>query len=103
MAQSTKKSTGRAASSGGKRTAPSGSNTKKTAAAKNTAAKSGGKSKSSSSRGKQASSVQERRPIRREVWAVICAALAVFSVLGCFGVEAIFIDFFCGLMKGFLG
>ena len=103
MAQSTKKSTGRAASSGGKRTAPSGSNTKKTAAAKNTAAKSGGKSKSSSSRGKQASSVQERRPIRREVWAVICAALAVFSVLGCFGVEAIFIDFFCGLMKGLLG
>ena len=103
MAQSTKKSTGRTASSGGKRTAPSGSNTKKTTAAKNAVAKGRGKSNASASRGKQISSVQEHRPIRREVWAVICAALAVFSVLGCFGVEAIFIDFFCGLMKGMLG
>ena len=104
MAQTSKKTTGRA-SSGGKRTAPSGSNTKKSTSAKNengknTSAKNTGKSGSAPAR---SSPVQERKPIRREVWALVCAALAVFSILGCFGVEAIFIDFFCGLMKGLLG
>ena len=103
MAQTQKKTTGRA-SSGGKRTAPSGSNTKKTTAAKSSNAKnSGTKTATASSRAKQSVPVQERKPIRREVWALICAALAVFTVLGCFGVKAIFIDFFCGLLKGLLG
>jgi len=106
MAQTQKNSTGRASSGGGKRTAPSG-NTKsaKSTASKNGAAKSGNtksRAKASASK-KQQSAASTKKPIRREVWALVCAALCVFSVLGCFGVEAIFIDFFCGLLKGLLG
>jgi len=44
-----------------------------------------------------------RRPIRREVGAVVCLLLALFGFLGYFGVEAIFIDWWCGLLKGLLG
>ena len=43
------------------------------------------------------------RPIRREVWAVVCLLLALFSALGYFQIQAIFIDFFCSLIKGLLG
>ena len=104
MAQSTKKTTGRA-SAGGKRTAPSGSNnTRKNSTAKSAPKKTAPtRSNSSVSPAKQNYPVQESRPIRREVWAMVCAALSVFSVLGCFGVKAVFIDLFCGLMKGLLG
>ena len=103
MAQSQKKTTSRA-STGGKRAAPSGSkNTKKSTAAKSAPKKESTAKRSAPARGKETQNTQERRPVRREVWALVCAALAVFSLLGCFGVEAIFIDFFCGLMKGLLG
>ena len=43
------------------------------------------------------------RPIRREVGAVVCLLLAIFSSFGYFHMEAIFIDLFCSLMKGLLG
>ena len=43
------------------------------------------------------------RPIRREVGAVICAFLGIFSLIGYFDVEALFIDVFCGFIKGLLG
>ena len=105
MAQSEKKPASRA-SGGGKRTAPSGSNHTKKNSGTKTAAKKSTTAKTSSGGSrtqKSAPAQQNRRPIRREVWALVCAALAVFSVLGCFGVEAIFIDFFGGLMKGLLG
>ena len=59
------------------------------------------KSKSSASgRGKKK---PQKRPFRREMWAFICLLLAVFSAFGYFRIEAIFIDFFCGLVKGLLG
>ena len=105
MAQTPKNTTGRASSGGGKRTAPSGNTkTKKTTAPKTGAAKStGAKTASKASGGKKQPAVPAKKPIRREVWALVCAALCVFSLLGCFGVEAIFIDFFCGLLKGLLG
>ena len=110
MAQSQKNTTGRASSGGGKRIAPSGntkttkaastkSSSNKSAQSKSSAAKSGSKSTASTKK----TQTSTPRPIRREVWAVVCAALCVFTVLGCFGVKAIFIDFFCGLLKGLLG
>ncbi len=111
MAQTPKNTTGRASSGGGKRTAPSGS-TKTTKTAKTTASKGStskntnaakSTSKSSGRTPAKQSATPAPRPIRREVWALICAALCVFTVLGCFSVEAIFIDFFCGLLKGLLG
>ena len=104
MAQTPKKTTGRASSGGGKRTAPSGSTkTTKTAASKSSSSASKKSTQKSSSPKKQTAAVPAKKPIRREVWALVCAALCVFSLLGCFGVEAIFIDFFCGLLKGLLG
>ncbi len=45
----------------------------------------------------------EQRPIRREVGAVICLLLSVFSILGCLQVKAIFIDFFSDVVKGLVG
>ena len=43
------------------------------------------------------------RPIRREVGAVVCLLLAIFAAFGYFHIQAIFIDFFCGLVKGLIG
>ena len=43
------------------------------------------------------------QPIRREVGAVVCLLLAIFSAFGYFHIQAIFIDFFCGLVKGLIG
>lgn len=45
----------------------------------------------------------EQKPVRREVGALVCLFLAIFSALGYFHVEAIFIDAFCGLGKGLMG
>ena len=44
-----------------------------------------------------------RRPIRREVGAVVCLFLAIFSFIGYFDISAWFIDFFCGSVKGLIG
>ena len=44
-----------------------------------------------------------RQPYRREIGAVVCLLLAIFAGLGYFNMEAIFIDLFCGLIKGLLG
>ena len=43
------------------------------------------------------------RPVRREVGAVVCLLLAIFAALGYFHIQAIFIDFFCSLVKGLIG
>ena len=43
------------------------------------------------------------RPFRREAGALVCLLLAIFSALGCFHMEAIFISWFCSLLKGLLG
>ena len=78
MATAKKKSTG------GRRTASSG--------------------RSSSSRSSAASRKKPApRPVRREVGAVVCLLLAIFAALGYFHIQAIFIDFFCGLVKGLIG
>ena len=54
----------------------------------------------SGSRSRQA---PEKKPIRRELGSVACLLLAVFSALGYFNTQAIFISWFCGLLKGLLG
>ena len=43
------------------------------------------------------------RPIRREVGAVVCLLLAFFAAFGYFHIEALFINFFCSLLKGLFG
>ena len=74
-------------SSGGKRTASSGGRSR-----------TGTTSRAASSRKKPAP-----KPVRREVGALVCLLLAIFSALGCFIHDAIFIDFFCGSVKGLIG
>ena len=66
---------------------------------------SGGSRSASSSRSTSGSrkKAPASRPIRREVGAVVCLLLAIFSALGYFHIQAIFIDFFCGLVKGLIG
>ena len=80
-----KLATARKKTTGGKRAAPSKSRTASSA-------------RSSGSRKKPAP-----RPVRREVGAVVCLLLAIFSAFGYFHIQAIFIDFFCGLVKGLIG
>ncbi|MGI5963166.1 MAG: DNA translocase FtsK [Lawsonibacter sp.] len=80
MASSPKKTSTSRASAGGRRSSTQ---------------KSGG-------RGKKPSP-QTHKPFRREVGAVVCLFLAVFSSFGYFQLDGIFIDFFCRLMKGLLG
>ena len=72
--------------SGGKRTASSSS-----------------RSRSGGSGGRKKKSVPARRPLRREISGVVCLLLAVFSALGYFHKDAIFINFFSGLLKGLFG
>ena len=54
-----------------------------------------------STKGKKAAAAP--RPIRREVGAGACLLLAFFAAFGYFHIKAIFIDFFCDLLKGFFG
>ena len=53
--------------------------------------------------GTAAEKAPARRPMRREIGAAVCLALALFAALGYFHIQAIFIDFFSGLLKGLLG
>ena len=81
MATSQKKTSGSRASSGGRRSAAS-------------------KGKSTV---KGHTAPPAPRPFRREAGAAVCLLLAVFSAFGYFNLQAIFIDFFCGVVKGLIG
>ena len=60
--------------------------------------------KSGAQRSKKAAPAQPpRRSYGREIGAVVCLFLGLFTLLGCFGVEGWFIEFFCGALKGLLG
>ena len=61
------------------------------------------KTTSGSTRSRAPAKKNAPRPIRREVGAVICAFLGIFSLIGYFDVEALFIDVFCGFLKGLFG
>ncbi len=60
---------------------------------------SGARTSSASSRKK----APQPKPVRREVGAVVCLLLAIFAAFGYFDIQAIFIDFFCGTVKGLIG
>lgn len=75
---------------------------KKTGAArKSSAAK--GKTHSSGSKKKTAPRKQKQTPIHREVGAVVCLLLAIFSALGYFNIQAVFVTFLNQLERGILG
>ena len=61
------------------------------------------KTTSGSTRSRAPAKKNAPRPIRREVGAVVCAFLGIFSLIGYFDVEALFIDVFCGFLKGLFG
>ena len=86
-----RKTGGRRASSGGGSRSSSGSGGRRASSSKG---RSGG------SRSRQEA---VKQPYRREIGAVICFLLAIFAFLGYFNMKAIFIDLFCGLLKGLLG
>ncbi|MDO4749445.1 MAG: DNA translocase FtsK [Eubacteriales bacterium] len=56
-----------------------------------------------SSAGKKQTAKKQSKPIRREIGAVVCLFLGMFSFLGYFNLEAWFIDFFCNTIKGVIG
>ena len=72
-----------------------------------TGKKSSGKSKGKSTGKKSAPAKRlgstAARPIRREVGAVVCLFLAIFSFIGYFNVDALFIRVFCGFIKSLIG
>ncbi len=81
---------------------------KKTNTARKTGGTSGrsGGSSGRTSGGSRNSSRQKApapKPFRREIGALICLLLAIFSALGYFRVDALFINFFCGTVKGLIG
>ena len=107
MATSQKTSgSSRGKSSGGKRTAStrSSSSSRSSASSRKT---SGNRSTGSRSTGNRSAGSRAKKPqpkpVRREICSVVCLLLALFAVLGCFQVRAVFLDFFCGLLKGLFG
>ena len=44
-----------------------------------------------------------KKPVRREIWALVCVLLALFTFIGCFRIDALFITYFCGFLKGLIG
>lgn len=86
-----------ASTSGGAKKATASKNSS-SAAKSSTAAKKPAASRSGSRSAKNAP-----KPIRREVGAVVCLFLAIFSAIGYFNVDALFIDIFCGFLKGLVG
>ncbi len=56
-----------------------------------------------SSRSRTAAPAPSAKPFRRELGAGICLLLAIFTAFGYFSMEALFINFFCGLLKGLIG
>ncbi len=79
----------------------SGTQKKTGTARKNSTAK--GKSNSGSAKRKPAPRKQKKSPIHREVGAVVCLLLAIFSALGYFDIQAIFVTFLTQLERGLLG
>ena len=53
--------------------------------------------------GKAASSAPRQRPFRREIGAAVCFFLGLFSFIGYFNVDALFVDYFCRFIKGLIG
>ena len=68
-----------------------------------TGSKSSGKASSTRSRASSAKKANAKKPIRREVGAFVCLFLAVLTLLGLFGVDAVFIRLIMSLFRGLVG
>ena len=44
-----------------------------------------------------------KKPVRRELGAIVCGLLALFSLLGLFNVDGFVIELLCGGAKGLIG
>ena len=90
------------ASSGGRSSASK--STGKTAA-KSASKSSSAKSASAKTGGKHASQSAQTGSftVKRELWGVLCLFIGLFCAIGYFDVEAIFITYICGTVKGFIG
>ena len=62
---------------------------------------SGAKKPAQSARG--AKQAPQPKPVRREVGAVVCFFLALFTFIGYFNVDALFITYICRFIKGLIG
>ena len=56
-----------------------------------------------SSRKSSRSRKEQPKPLRREIGALVCLLLAIFAAFGYFKIDAVFITFFCNLLKGLFG
>ncbi len=83
-------------SSASKSTGKTSSKSGSASAKKSTSSKSGGKHTAGNVQG-------SANPIRRELWGVICLFVGLFCAIGYFNVDAIFITYICGTVKGFIG
>ena len=50
-----------------------------------------------------ASAAAKKQPIRREVWAGVCFFIGLFTFIGYFKLDALFITYFCAFIKGLIG
>ena len=64
--------------------------------------KTAGKGKAATGSGSKAAG-KSGRPIRREIWAFVCLAMAVLTLLGVLGVDALFIGWLTELLRGLIG
>jgi len=80
-----------------KNTAPAKKSTKKPAT------KSAPKHAAATSAKKAKTSAPAAKPFRRELGAIVCFFLGLFSFIGYFNVDALFITYFCKFIKGLIG
>lgn len=69
----------------------------------NTTAKNATPAKSKSSAKNPPKKTGSNTMLRRSIWAVICLFLSLFSFIGYSNVDAWFITYFCGFVKGLIG
>ena len=50
-----------------------------------------------------AAAAEKKRPVRREIWAVVCFFVGLFTFLGYFNLDALFITYICAFVKGLIG
>ena len=77
---------------------PASTAKKKTPAKRSTSA-----SKSTAKSASKTTAAAKKKPIRREVWALLCFFLALFTFIGCFKIDALFFTYVCGFLKGLIG
>ena len=98
----TKSKTTRSSSSGRSSSSARGSSSSRS---RSTSGRTSSSTRSKSGAGKSGNKGRKNQPtpMRREIGALICLLLAIFAGFGYFKIDAIFITFFCTLLKGLFG